>query len=151
MRAFLILMGGIVILFLGIVFVPQYFNPFWNNLVKKIENGQKIVMFSEITDFDWDIVCVLPPYALSVGGQGARIAKYIPYDLGKFEGKIPLHNDDELFAFAFIKNGEVVMIKDKGRKYWVRTDYNNNCISSSKANFRYKENYIHIHDNLKGE
>ena len=60
-------------------------NSSWVKLAAKIESGQETIFFTELTEFDWDVVCVLPPYSLDAGGKYGRLNKFIPYDLGKFK------------------------------------------------------------------
>ncbi len=120
---------------IGCYFLITMSNPFWRKVDHAIKAGQTEVYLKDVTNFEWDSVCVLPPYALSVGGAGARTKQYIKADLGDYSKKVPLLNSDNAWAFAFIKNGIVVKIFRKGRSYYLRPAYNENCMPKEKARF----------------
>ncbi|MCD8519861.1 MAG: hypothetical protein LRY57_00850 [Alphaproteobacteria bacterium] len=120
---------GIVALFIAFPH-PALYSPFWSNLKSKIDEGQEAVYFKELTDFDWDVVCVLSPYH-----DERHDLQSIPYDLGRFKNSIPNLDDDGLWAFAFVKDDKVIEIKRRGFGLYLNGEYTNNCMPQEKAKF----------------
>lgn len=60
-------------------------------------------------------------------------SEYLPYELGEYRQNLPNLEDDNLWAFAFIKGDKVINIKRKGKKFTLRANYKNNCISKNNA------------------
>ena len=110
-------------------------NQFWDSVKAQASRGDGAVSISEVTRFDWDTVCVIEPYSLEIGDRDERIKRYIQGDLGKFKDKIPVLDDDGMWAFAFIRDGVVTQIEQRGRGYAIYKGFRNNCMSRNDAVF----------------
>lgn len=148
---FLLASATLVFFLIGGAYSIMFKNDFWATLEKKFKDGETSVYLKEITDFNWDLVCVVPPYALDLGeNRDQRIKEYIQGDISRLKNKIPILNQDNAYIFVFIKNDVAVNVEKKGRSFYLQTSYTSNCISSDKAIFRRKGEYVWISDHDKG-
>lgn len=144
------LVAFLIILVIGavgfFVLVPSAIpgNHFWNNLTKRIEKGQREITFSSLTETEWDLVCVLEPHSLKDPNKEENIGRLIKGELGKFRDKLPNFNDDWRWAFAFVRDGAVVALEERGRgydlyrgrEYYLYRGYEQNCIPKDLAIFK---------------
>lgn len=143
---------AVVALLVGISYAFFHRNAFWALLTEKIRAGQSIVYFHEITDFSWDTVCVLAPYSLgSHHSREGRIKEYIKGDLGALRNRLPNLNDDASWAFVFIKNNQVIKITQKGRRFFLYKDYEDNCLNKEDASFFFDGDKLLIRAAQTGE
>lgn len=149
-RLFLVVLTVVAVGSLAVLALPYYWdrnNDFWHALESRLKDGSLRVPVAEITAFEWDTVCVLPPYALNVGRDTEqRLKTYIDGELGEFRKTLPKQDHDGAWAFAFIKNGQVVSIQEKGRSLYLRVNYRDNCIPRSQAVFTRDGDYVSIND-----
>lgn len=143
----LILVVGLLSVLIVMPYLWDRKNDFWLALDRQFTDGATKVFVSDITTFEWTVVCVLPPYALNeVTDKAERLRTYIKGELGEFKDKLPNQDADGAWAFAFIKDGQVVAIEEKGRDFYLRDSYKDNCISRAQASFTREGNYVFIND-----
>lgn len=121
---------------------------FWNSLEQKIKQGQETVYLKDLTDFNWDTVCVLEPYSLGPKPyDDAKLNQLIKANNTKlFADKIPNLNDDTDWGFVFIQQNEIVKIKDKNTRLPLAKRFGSNCISKERAVFVKEADTIFIQD-----
>jgi len=130
-----------------------FYNPFWDRIVYKIELGNDTIYLKDITNFDWDTVCVIAPY--SIHPDGSNLKDHIQADLesfnNKFKNNIYVPDADNHWSFVFILNKKIIETKKKGKKYYLENNYKENCILKDNAKIVNAEstlgpNYIWISD-----
>ncbi|MGB4057264.1 MAG: hypothetical protein WBK77_04190 [Alphaproteobacteria bacterium] len=111
--------AAIVFLFLYFIFcIPKEEGKFIKEVESAFNNtNSNIVMIGDVTDFDWDTVCVFPSYnffASPVLILGTSPRSKVFEDMYKYDYKI-VENDIMTYwwptfyaGFLFIKNGNVV-------------------------------------------
>ena len=125
--------------FLSII-ISELTNSFWNKTNEKFKSSSKVYL-AEVTNYDWDTVCILSPYS-----DPEEIIKNSQSYLGDFENKLPNVDDDGLWAFAFIKNKIVIKIEKKGLRPHLKSGYKNDCTLKENANFTLDGEYAVIND-----
>lgn len=131
-----------VIIWAYIFFTQDHF---WKSVKTKVEMGSDIIYFQEVTDFEWDVVCVLAPYS-TVGGDD-NIQRLIKGDVLDIKDKIPNLSDDGKWAFIFLKDGKAIHVSQKGRKYYLYRMYKDNCMRQANAIFAVKGDTLYVRTN----
>ncbi len=114
-------------------------DSFWKEFDKKKETSSTIY-FSDITDFEWKFVCILPPY--SVYGEktdNETLSRYVSVNRGDVIAEIPNLSDDGEWGFAFINDSKIVKIYEKSiwtrGWFFVENESVKNCFDKNKAAF----------------
>lgn len=96
----------------------------FNERLENLSDQRDLIYFHELTEFDWDTLCVLFPYT-------QESDKNIPF---KNTHPYPDLGDDGLWGFAFVKGGSVVDIIKKTGKPWLRGgNFKHNCFGKANA------------------
>lgn len=112
-------------------------------VLKRLSDGQITVLISELTDFDWDTVCVLPPYTVGIQKRRGNADTLLPPNIEFDPNNLPEYNEDGLWAFAFVRDNKLVAIEKRNRGPGLKIEYQSNCIPSEHARFEKLSNSKH--------
>jgi len=133
-----------IILFSCDILNPYYGSVFEKNLKSFVSkdisrNGKKIIKIAELTDFDWDIFFIIPPYSnLENEEKITRIDLKVLY-------KTNIRLREDINVLVFVKNNKVIKYIEFPRYLadFAQLYIDNNLPSSSYL-FYSKENAIFV-------
>jgi hypothetical protein len=138
-----------ILLFLAILFAVFYYYQryaFWEKIKSYHIQTRQVVAVKDITDFDWDKMCVLGPYSIGYLEREEQINAVIKADLNGFV--IPDVNDDNKWVFVFVNEGKTVNVAARGFGYTIHKDFENDCLAPETASFYFEQDDLYIRDYL---
>lgn len=108
-------------------------NPFWEAIENSIASGKGRVRFQEVTPFEWDTVCILPPYTVGIKKRQNQASELLPPDVRYNANDLPEIDADGGWLFAFISKDSLVRFERRGRGHGLKLDAPTNCLSSASA------------------